>query len=124
MKEPTRVTPTSKSLLDHIVREDCLSNLELGVINSNITDHYVTYVQSDITRSQSIRFQQTRATMSTLRNEYHKEKYLNDQRHFMELPNLEQDVDTLTESMADALTTFVIVFTFKEKIKLAKSKKI
>ena len=29
MKEPTRVTPTSKSLLDHIVREDCLSNLEL-----------------------------------------------------------------------------------------------
>ena len=124
MEEPTRVTPTSKSLLDHIVREDCLSNLELGVINSNITDLYVTYVQSDITRSQSIRFQQTRATMSTLRNEYHKEKYLNDQRHFTELPNLEQDVDTLTESMADALTTFVIVFTFKEKIKLAKSKKI
>ena len=35
IKEPTRVTPTSKSLPDHIVHNDCLNNLEFGVIKSN-----------------------------------------------------------------------------------------
>ena len=39
IKEPTRVTPTSKSLLDHIVHNDCLSNLEFGVIKTKTTDH-------------------------------------------------------------------------------------
>ena len=58
-KEPTRVTTTSKSPLDHIVRNDCLSNFEFGVIKTNFTDHYATFVHLDITRSQSIRFQQT-----------------------------------------------------------------
>ena len=65
-KEPTRVTLTSVSLLDHIVHNDCLNKLEFGVIKTNITDHYATYVQLDITKSQSIRFQQTRATMPFL----------------------------------------------------------
>ena len=59
--EPTRVTPTSKSFLDHRVHNDCLSNLEFGVIKTDVTDHYATYVLMVITRSQSIRFQQTRA---------------------------------------------------------------
>ena len=75
IKEPTRVTPTSKSLLDHIVHKDCLRNLEYGVIKTNITDHYATYIHLNITKSESIRFQQTRATMPFLRNGYHKEKY-------------------------------------------------
>ena len=44
IKEPTRVTPTSKSLLDHIVHKDCLSNHEFGVVKTNITDHHATYV--------------------------------------------------------------------------------
>ena len=39
------------------------------------------------------------------------------------MSNLEQDVDRLTESLADALTTAVNVFTFKEKLKLAKPNK-
>ena len=72
IKEPTRVTPTSVSLLDHIVHNDCLNNLEFGVIKTNITDHYALYVQVDITKSQSTPFQQTRATMPFLRNGYHK----------------------------------------------------
>ena len=50
-------------------------------------------------------------------------KYLNYLRHCLELSNLEQDVERLTESLIDALTTDVSVFTFKEK-KLEKSKKI
>ena len=94
-KEPTRVTPTSKSLLDHIVHDDCQSNLEFEVIKTIIADHYATYVLLEKTRSQSIRFQQTRATMPFLRN------YL---RHSLELSNLEQDVKMLTESQVDALT--------------------
>ena len=44
-KEPTRVTPTSVSLLNHIVYNDCLNNLEFVVIKTKITDHYATYVQ-------------------------------------------------------------------------------
>ena len=59
MKEPTRVTPTSKSLLDHIVQNDCLNNLEFGVIKNKITNHFATAVHLDITKSQFIRFQQT-----------------------------------------------------------------
>ena len=39
----------------------------------NITDHCATYVHLDITRSQSIQFQRTSATMPFLRNGYHKE---------------------------------------------------
>ena len=39
IKEPTRVTLTSVSLLDQIVQNDCLNNLEFGVIKTNITDH-------------------------------------------------------------------------------------
>ena len=83
MKEATRVTPTSKSLLGLIVHTDCLNNLEFGVIKTNITDHYAAYVHLDITKSHSIRFQQTRATMPFLRNGYHKKKknYL---RHCLE----------------------------------------
>ena len=54
---------------------------------------------------------------------YHKEKYLNYLRHCLKLSNLEQELDRLTESLADALTTAVNVFTFKEKIKLAKPNK-
>ena len=77
IKVPTRVTPTSKSLFDQIVHNDCLSNLEFGVLKTNITYLYATYVHLDITRSQSIRFHQTRATMTFLRNGYHKEKHLN-----------------------------------------------
>ena len=50
--------------------------------------------------------------MPFLRNGYHKEKYLNYSRHCLELLNLEQDVDRLTESLVDALTTAVNVFTF------------
>ena len=76
-KKPTRVTPTSVSLLDHVVHKDCLNNLEFGVIKTNNTDHYATYVKSDIIKSQSIRFKQTRATMPFLRNGYNKEKYPN-----------------------------------------------
>ena len=53
--------------------------------------------------------------MPFLRNGYHKEKYLNYMRHCLELSNLEQDVDRLTESPADALTTAVNVLTSKEK---------
>ena len=52
--EPTCVTPTSVSLLDRIVHNDCLKNLEFGVIKTNITDHYATYVQLDITKSQNL----------------------------------------------------------------------
>ena len=54
---------------------------------------------------------------------YHKEKHLNYLRHCLKLSNLEQELDRLTESLADALTTAVNVFTFKEKIKLAKPNK-
>ena len=68
IKEPRRVTPTSKSLLDHIVHNDCRNNLVFGVIKTNVTDHYLTYVQFDLTKSQSILSQQTRATMPFLRN--------------------------------------------------------
>ena len=98
IKEPTRVTPTLKSLFDQVVHNDCLSNLEFGVLKTNITYLYATYVHLDITRSQSIRFQQTRTTMTFLRSGYHKEKYLNYLRHCLELSNLEQDDDRLTES--------------------------
>ena len=118
IKEPMRVTPTSKSFLDHIVHNDCLSNLEFEVIKINFTDHCATYVHLDITRSQSIRFQQSKETMPFLRNGYHKEKYLNYLRHFLDLSKLEQDVDRFTESLADALTTAVNVLTFEEEIKL------
>ena len=111
------------SLLDHIVHNDCLSNLEFGVIKTNTLYHYATHVHLDITRSQSLRFQQTRATMPFLRDGYHKEKYLNYLMPCMKLSKLEQDVNRLTESLADALTTAVNVFTFKEKMKLAKSNK-
>ena len=97
-------------------------NLEFGVIKTNITD-YATYVRLDITYSQSTRFQQSRVTRSFLRNGYHKEKYLNYLRHCLELLNFEQDVDRLTESLADALTTAVHVFTFKEKVKPVESNK-
>ena len=72
IKEHTRVTPTLESLLDHIVHNGCLNNLEFVVIETNITNHYATYVQLDITKSQSIRFQQTRALRHFLRNGYHK----------------------------------------------------
>ena len=101
----------------------CLNNLEFGVIKTNITDHYATCVQLDITISQSNRFQQTRATMPFLRNGYLKEKYPNYLRHCLGLSNLEQDVDRVTESLTDALTTTVNVFTIKEKLKVTKSKK-
>ena len=43
-------------------------------------------------------------------------------KHCLELKNLEKDVDSSTESLADALTTAVNVVTFK-KVKLAKSNK-
>ena len=79
--ELTRVTPTSKSLLDHIVHIDCLTDLVFGVIKTNTTDHNATYFLLDITKTQSIRFQQTRATMPFLQNGYHDEKYLNYLRH-------------------------------------------
>ena len=36
-------------------------------------------------------------------------------RHCLELSNLEQDVDKIPKSLADALTTAVNVFTFKKK---------
>ena len=49
-KEPTRVTPTSKSLFDHIVHYDCVSKLEFRVIKTNFADHYATYVYLDIPR--------------------------------------------------------------------------
>ena len=49
------------------------------------------------------------------RNGYHEEKYLNYLRHCLELSKLEQDVDRLTKSLADALTTVVNVLSFKEK---------
>ena len=114
IKEPTHATPSPKSLLDHIVLNDCLSNLKLGVIQTNITDHYKTSVHLDITRSQCIRFQQTRATRPFLQNGYQKEKYLNYLGHSLELSNFEQDVDRLTESLADALTTAVNVFIFED----------
>ena len=39
------------------------------------------------------------------------------------MSNLEQEADRLFESLADALTTAVNVFTFIENIKLAKSNK-
>ena len=42
IKDPMLVTPTSKLLLDHIVHNDCLNNVEFGVIKTNFTDHYVT----------------------------------------------------------------------------------
>ena len=83
--------------LDHIVHNDCVSNLEFGVIKTNTTDHCTTNVHLDITRS------------------------LNYLRHCLDLSNLEQDVDRLTESLADALKTTVNVFTFKEKTMLGKS---
>ena len=85
------------SLLDHIVHNDCLNNLEFGVTKTNTTDHDATQVQLDITKTQSIRFQQTRATMPFLQKGYQGEKYLNYSRHCLELSNLEQDVDRLTE---------------------------
>ena len=62
--------------------------------------------------------------MAFLRNGNHKEKYLNYLRQCLELSILEQDVDMLTESLADALTTAVDVFTFKDKINVTKSKKL
>ena len=80
-KKPTHVTPTSKSILDHIVHYDCTDNLEVRVIKTNNTDHYATYFHLDLTKSQSIRFQKTMATMPFLRNGYHKEKYFNYLRH-------------------------------------------
>ena len=62
IEESTRVTPTSESLLDHIVHKDCLRNLQFVDIKPNITERYATYVLVDITKSQSFRFQPTRAT--------------------------------------------------------------
>ena len=61
--------------------------------------------------------------MPSLRNGYQEEKCLNYSRHCLELSKLEQDVDRLTESLTDALTTAVNVFTFKEKTKVTKSNK-
>ena len=66
INEPTRFTPTSESLLDHLVQIDCLNDLKFDVFKTNITDHNATNVHLDITKSQSIRFQQTRATMPLL----------------------------------------------------------
>ena len=116
IKELTRVTTTSKSLLDHIVHNDCLNNLEFDVIKTNITDHDATSVHLDITKSQSIRFRKTTATILFLEIGYHREI-------LKLLSNLEQQVDRLTESLADALTTAVNVFFFKDKIKFAISNK-
>ena len=76
----------------------------------------------DATKSQSKSFQQTKVTMPFLRNGYHKEKHFNCSRHCLDLSNLQQDVDRVTESLADALTTTVNIFTIK-KIKLAKANK-
>ena len=88
IKEHSRVTPTSKSLLDHIVHNDCLNNLVFGVIKTNTTDHYATYVQFDLTKSQSIPSQLTSATRPFLRNGYHKEKYPNYLGHCLEISKL------------------------------------
>ena len=41
-KEPTRVTLTSLSLLDHKVNNNCLNNYDSDVIKTNIKDHYAT----------------------------------------------------------------------------------
>ena len=112
IKEPTSQEPTRQEPTYQGIKKP-----------TNITDHYATYVQLDITNFQSIRFQQTRPKKPFLRNGYHKENYLNYSRHCLELSNLGQDVDRLTESLADALTTVVNVFTFKEKRKVTKSNK-
>ena len=85
IKEPTRVTPTSESLLDHIVHNDCLNSFEFGVIKTNITYQYATYFGLEITKSQFICFQQTRKSMTFFRNGYHKEKRLNYLRHCLKL---------------------------------------
>ena len=122
-KEPTCPTPSSKSLLDHIVHNDCLINLEFGVIKNQYYRSLCNLCPFEDNKISIHSFSTNQATRPFVRNGYHKGKYLNYLRHCLELSILEQDVDRLTESLADALITTVNVFTSKEKIKPAKSNK-
>ena len=42
--KPTKVTATSSTLLDHILTNDTISQITPGILNSNVSDHFPTFV--------------------------------------------------------------------------------
>ena len=42
--KPTRVTATSSSLLDHILTNDAISQITPSILNSDVSDHFPTFV--------------------------------------------------------------------------------
>ena len=46
IKEPTRVTPDTKTIIDHVlIRQTDESQIRSGIMRTSITDHYSTYVK-------------------------------------------------------------------------------
>ena len=42
--KPTRVTATSSTLIDHILTNDAISQITPGILNSDVSDHFPTFV--------------------------------------------------------------------------------
>ena len=42
--KPTRVTATSSTLLDHTLTNDAISQITPGILNSDGSDHFPTFV--------------------------------------------------------------------------------
>ena len=51
--KPTRVTPTSSTLLDHIYANNSNNINQSGVIETGISDHFMIYCTRKVTRSQA-----------------------------------------------------------------------
>ena len=113
-KEPTRVTTPSESLLVHIVHNDCLNKLEFDVIKTNFYRSLCTLCPLGYNKISIHSFSTNQGNYANHSEWISYRKNLNYLRHCLELSNSEQDVDMLTEGLADALTTAVNVFTFKE----------
>ena len=44
VNKPTRVTATSSTLLDHILTNDTISQITPGILNSDVSDHFPTFI--------------------------------------------------------------------------------
>ena len=42
--KPTRITATSSTLIDHILTNDAISQITPGILNSDVSDHFPTFV--------------------------------------------------------------------------------
>ena len=42
--KPTRVTATSSTLIDHVLTNDAISQITPGILNSDVSDHFPTFV--------------------------------------------------------------------------------